>query len=116
MYRVFFLVGLLGWGCAFSRQTVRVEQLANNEVTVWKTVIYPNQQHRLTMHRHEHNRVVVALTDGVLKVTNDKGEAHYLKLTKDNAYYLPKDKPNELHSDENITNKAIKVMVIELKG
>jgi hypothetical protein len=95
--------------------TRRVEQFSNGKVAVWKTIIYPASGQALAMHRHEHDRVVVALTDGLLKITTNKGMTHYLKLEKDKAYYLSKDVPNELHNDMNMTNHAVKVMVIELK-
>jgi len=68
------------------------------------------------MHRHEHDRVVVAFSDGLLKITNDKGKVHYLKLEKDKGYYLARDVPGELHSDENMSLRPIKVLVIELRG
>lgn len=96
-------------------KTTRMPEFSNNEVDVWKTIIYPNKNQRLKMHRHEYNRVVVALNNGTLKITNDKGKIHYLNLEKDHAYYLTKDVPNELHSDENIGKHPITVLVIELK-
>ncbi len=95
--------------------TKRVEQFSNEQVKVWKTIIYPTSKQSLTMHRHENNRVLVALSPGLLKITNDKGKIHYLRLEKDKAYFLRKDRPNELHKDENITSHPIKVMVIEFK-
>lgn len=67
------------------------------------------------MHRHDHDRVIVALTDGVLKVTNNKGQTHLLTLEKNTAYYLSKDPINELHKDENMSQHPITVMVIEFK-
>ena len=95
-------------------QTNRVMQFSNNHVSVWETVIYPSQNHMLKMHRHDHDRVLVAFTDGLIKVTNDQGKVHYLKWVKNKAYYLPKDPPNERHSDTNVTNHPIKVVVIQL--
>lgn len=92
----------------------RTPQLANDDVTVWQTVIPPGGKQKLSMHRHEHNRVVVPLTDGELKVTNDRGESHMLQLKKNQAVYLAKDIPNEMHNDENISHHPIKVLVIEL--
>nr|WP_298623651.1 hypothetical protein [uncultured Legionella sp.] len=94
--------------------TKRIDQFANNKVRVWKTIIYPSSKQVLPMHRHEHDRVLVALTDGVLKITNDKGAVHHLKLKKDQAYYLTKDMPGELHNDENVSQHTIKVIVVEL--
>ncbi|WP_454782939.1 hypothetical protein [Legionella sp. WA2022007384] len=99
---------------AEDQKTVRTPQLSNKEVSVWTTVIYPNKKHSLKMHRHEHNRVIVALDNGLLKVVNNKGKEHFLKLEKDKAYYLSKDVPGELHTDENMSNHPIKVVVIEL--
>jgi beta-alanine degradation protein BauB len=99
---------------ANNQQSTRVPLLSNNEVKVWKTIIYPNKNQMLSMHRHEHNRVVVALDSGKLKIKNNKGKVHYLKLEQDKAYYLTKDIPGELHTDENVSGHPIKVVVIEL--
>lgn len=93
--------------------TKRLPQFSNQNVRVWKTIIYPSKNQALPMHRHDHARVVVALTDGTLKVTNAKGKSHYIKLVKDKAYYFDKDKPNEMHTDLSMSDHPIKVMVIE---
>lgn len=95
--------------------TKRIPQFSNEKVTVWKSIIYPSKQQILKMHRHEHDRVLVSFDDGVLKVTNNKGEVHYLKLAKEKAYYLKKDIPGEVHTDENIGKHPIRVIVMELK-
>lgn len=97
-----------------SPKTNRVTEFSNEKVNVWETTIYPGSSQTLKMHRHEHNRVLVAFDDGVLKIKNDKGKVHYLNLKKNKPYYLKKDVLGELHSDENTTNHAIKVLVIEL--
>lgn len=104
----------MGNSQAQTQVTKRIPQFSNDQVNVWKTVIYPTSKQVLTMHRHEHNRIVVALSNGLLKITNDKGKIHYLRLEKNKAYYLAKDTPNELHKDENVTHQPIKVMVIEI--
>lgn len=96
--------------------TKRTTQFSNDRVLVWETVIYPSENQALKMHRHNHDRVVVAFDDGLLKITNDKGSIHYLKLEKNKAYYLSKDIPDELHKDENMSFHPIRVLVIELKG
>lgn len=100
----------------YAEATKRIKQINNDKVAVWKTVIYPSTQKKLVLHRHEHDRVVIALTDGRLKVTNNQGKTHYWTLEKNKAYYLSRDPINELHSDENMTNHVIKVMVVELKN
>lgn len=97
-------------------QTKRTMQFTNNEVSVWETIIYPSSKQVLSMHRHEHDRVLVAFDDGLLKITNDKGQVHYLKLAKNKSYYLSKDVPNELHTDENMTSHPIRLLVMELKN
>lgn len=96
------------------QQSNRTPLLVNDEVKVWKTVIYPSKEQILTMHRHEHNRVVIALDSGKLKITDNKGKVHYLELQKDQAYFLTKDIPGELHTDENMSQHPINVVVIEL--
>jgi hypothetical protein len=96
--------------------TTRTTQFSNDKVSVWETVIYPSTNQILKMHRHEHDRVVVAFSDGLLKITNDKNKVHYLKLQKNKAYYLTKDVPNELHNDQNMSSHPIKVLVFELKN
>ncbi|WP_233586582.1 hypothetical protein [Legionella sp. km772] len=110
------LLGVFVSNEGLAQATTRIEQLNNDKVTVWKTLVYPSDQQKLPMHRHEHDRVVVALTDGEFKITNDQGKIHYWKLEKNKAYYLARDPVDELHNDENISNHVIKVMVIELKN
>lgn len=95
--------------------TSRIQQFTNDKVNVWETIVYPSSNQALKMHRHEHNRVLVALNDGVLKISDNQGKTHYLKLEKNKAYYLIKDPSGVLHTDENITSYPIRVLVIELK-
>jgi hypothetical protein len=47
-------------------QTQRTPLLENDDVKVWKSVITPNAP--LAMHRHEHPRVIVAMTGGTMKL------------------------------------------------
>lgn len=101
---------------ADSKKTKRIPLFSNEEVNVWKTIIYPSKRQELKMHRHEYNRVAYTFDNGTLKITSDKGNVHYLKLEKDKAYYLTKDAPGELHVDENVSQHPIKVLVIELKN
>jgi beta-alanine degradation protein BauB len=112
---VIFLFLLITTDTALAQITTRTPEFSNSKAKAWKTVIYPSSKNALKMHRHEHDRVLVALNSGRLKITNDQGATHYLKLKKHHAYYLPKDPPHELHQDENITKHPIQVFVIELK-
>jgi beta-alanine degradation protein BauB len=60
-----FVLGVLvgGVGVMRSQQsaagTQRIVQFENDDVKVWKSAVVPNAP--LTMHRHEHGRVIVAL-------------------------------------------------------
>ncbi len=99
-----------------AKETTRVPEFSNDKARVWKTVIYPSSKQKLSMHRHEFDRVVVALSNGTLKITNKQGKTHYMKLKKNHAYYLEKDPPSELHNDVNVGKHPITVMVIELKS
>ena len=47
--------------------TQRVEQFDNSEVHVWKAIITPGAP--LTMHRHDHPRVIVALDGGNINLS-----------------------------------------------
>ena len=119
MFKPLTIIASLLWSVSISYAapalTTRIHQFSNAQVNVWKTIIYPKAGQALKMHRHEHDRVLVALDSGTLKITNDKGKVHRFKLQKNKAYYLSRDIPNELHKDENITSHPIKVLVIELK-
>ena len=109
------MMASLTTGIAHAAMTKRISQINNTKVNVWKTIIYPTKKAQLTMLRHDYDRVVVALTDGLLKVTNSKEQVHYLKLEKGMSYYLKKDPEGELHVDENMTKHPVSVVVIELK-
>jgi len=110
-----FLILLSGINVSYAQSTARTSEFSNDKTNVWKTIIYPESNQALSMHRHDYDRVIVALSNGVLKITSDKEKVSYLKLKKNKAYYLKKDSPHELHKDENITKHPIIVMVIELK-
>jgi hypothetical protein len=95
--------------------THRTTEFTNDKVNVWQTIIYPSKGQQLKPHRHDYDRVVIALDDGKLKIVNDKGQEHDLVLKKNKSYYLTKDVPNELHTDENVSGHPLGVIVIELK-
>ena len=52
-------------------QTQRVAQFENEDVKVWKSLVLPNQP--LTMHRHDHPRVIIALKGGTMKIVEQDG-------------------------------------------
>lgn len=93
-------------------ETQRVSQFENEDVKVWKSVVYPNQP--LVMHRHDHPRVIVALKGGTMEIVDQNGarESHVWETGK--AYWLPANPPNTQHADVNKGAEPIEVMVVEL--
>ena len=94
-------------------QSQRFPQFENEDVKVWKSVVLPNAP--LTMHRHEHPRVIIALSGGTMKIVESTGasEEHHWETGK--AYWLPANPPNTTHADVNAGDKPIEVMVVELE-
>ncbi len=95
-------------------QTHREDQFENDQMKVWKTTVMPGAP--LTLHRHEHGRALVALTDGQLKVKDKNGkvlDTYNLKAGK--AIWLGVDPPGQMHTDANDGNKPIDVIVVQLK-
>jgi len=97
------------------QRTRREPQFENDYVKAWKSVILPNQPLRL--HRHEHARALIALTDGNLKVVNEAGELiDTYEWQAGHAYWLDKDPPDVLHGDVNEGPETVEVIVVELKN
>jgi hypothetical protein len=109
------LSGFAGWTHSQQNapQTQRVPQFENEDVKVWKSVILPNQP--LTMHRHDHPRVIIALKGGTVEIVEQGGarEQHVWETGK--AYWLPANPPNRQHADVNRGDQPIEVMVVELE-
>jgi quercetin dioxygenase-like cupin family protein len=95
-------------------QTGREPQFENTEVKVWKSVVLPHSP--LPLHRHEHPRVIIALTGGTMQIAEENGstETHDWKTGK--AYWLPANAPGTRHQDVNVGDKPIEVMVVELQN
>ena len=94
-------------------RTQRVPQFENDDVKVWRSVIARNAP--LTMHRHDHPRVIVALSGGVMNIVEENGTSAAHAWETGQAYWLPANAPNTLHADVNKGDKPIEVMVVELK-
>ncbi len=94
-------------------QTQRIPQFENEDVKVWKSVVVPNAP--LTMHRHEHGRVIIALQGGTMKIVEQSGSSEQHVWETGKAYWLPANAPNTMHADVNAGDKPIEVMVVELK-
>jgi quercetin dioxygenase-like cupin family protein len=93
----------------------REPQFENAQVSVWKSIVMPKQP--LTLHRHEHGRVLVALTDGQLKVVDRARKTlDTYNLTAGKALWLGVDPPGQMHADVNPGTKPVEVVVVQLKN
>lgn len=93
----------------------REPQFDNQYVSVWKSIIMPNQP--LTLHRHDHARALVALTDGQLQVVDKSGKRlDTYNLVRGKALWLKADPPGQMHADVNGSRKPIEVIVVQLKN
>ncbi|MGD0305864.1 MAG: hypothetical protein ABSC71_13645 [Candidatus Acidiferrales bacterium] len=96
-----------------STTTQRYPQFENEDVKVWRSVVYPGAP--LTMHRHDHPRVIVALKGGDMKIVEDSGKSEDHPWETGHAYWLPANPPNMQHTDVNAGTEPIEVMVVELE-
>src|SRR5271154_7043598 len=94
--------------------TQRTPQFENAAVSGWKTVVMPNAP--LTIHTHQHPRVIIALSGGTMKVVNEDGTSETHKWETGKAYWLLAEEGKKRHADVNQDSKPIEVMVVELKN
>lgn len=99
--------------CQQTADTHRMPQFENDDVKVWKTTVMPNAP--LTMHTHEHARVIVALSGGTMKIQYADGTSETHQWDTGKAYWLSAAEGKKRHADVNQGDKPIEVMVIELK-
>jgi len=95
-------------------KTQRIPQFENAHVKVWKSIVLPNQP--LAPHRHEHGRVIIALQGGTMKIAEVSGASETQVWETGKAYWLPANAPGTMHTDVNVGNKPIEVMVVETKN
>ena len=113
-----FVLGLLLGAVAVRSQqsatgTQRIVQFENDDVKVWKSIVVPHAP--LTMHRHEHGRVIIALKGGTMKIVEQSGASETHDWETGKAYWLPANAPGTMHADVNAGDQPIEVMVVELK-
>lgn len=95
--------------------TRREPQFENEHLKVWKSVILPGAP--LALHRHDHGRALIALTDGVLKVVDERNVTlDTYDWKRGRAYWLGADPPGKQHADVNASGAPIEVIVVELKN
>lgn len=102
------------WAQQQAQASRREDQFENQYLKVWKTTVLPKAP--LALHRHDHGRALVALTDGVLQVQDKTGkvlETYNLKAGK--AMWLGKDPPGQMHVDVNPGTKPVEVIVVQLQ-
>jgi beta-alanine degradation protein BauB len=92
----------------------RVPQFENQDVKVWRTTVMPNAP--LTMHTHQHPRVIVALSGGTMKVVYEEGGSELHQWETGKAYWLSAEEGKKRHADVNQGDKPIEVMVVELEN
>jgi hypothetical protein len=110
------LIALIGTVAVMRSQqpsTQRYPQFENEDVKVWKSVVYPDAP--LTMHRHDHPRVIIALKGGIMKIVEKSGGAEDHTWETGHAYWLPANPPDTQHADVNAGEDPIEVMVVELE-
>jgi hypothetical protein len=94
--------------------TRREPQFENSSVSVWKSIIMPNQP--LALHRHDLGRTIVALKGGTLDVVDAQGKTmKQMTWETGKAYWLDADPPGEQHGDLNRTKEPIEVIVVQMK-
>lgn len=69
----------------------------------------------LAPHRHEHGRVLIALSGGTVDIVQTGGKNEKQVWETGKAYWLPKSPPNTMHTDVNHGSQPVVVMVVELK-
>jgi quercetin dioxygenase-like cupin family protein len=91
----------------------RTPQFENEDVAVWKTVVPPDAP--LTMHTHQHPRVIIPLTGGTMKVVYEDGSSEMHDWQTGKAYWLPASEGKKRHADVNTGSGPIEVMVVEVR-
>lgn len=99
--------------CSQQPGTQRFPQFENEDVKVWRSVVYPGAP--LTMHRHDHPRVIIALQGGTMKIVEKTGGSEDHPWETGHAYWLPANPPGIQHADVNAGKDPIEVMVVELE-
>lgn len=94
-------------------QTQRFPQFENDDVRVWRSFVVPNAP--LTMHRHDHGRVIIPLQGGTMNIVPQHGPSESHVWEVGHAYWLPAMPAGAMHEDVNAGSKPIEVMVVELK-
>lgn len=91
----------------------RLPQFDNDRASSWKSVIPPHTES--TLHRHDRYRSVIAIVGGDLKTVTASGETVVTHYETGKAYWYAPMPSGEMHKDVNDTDKAIELVVVEIK-
>ena len=102
------------WAQQKAQTSQREDQFENAYLKAWKTTVMPNQP--ISLHRHDHGRALVALTDGTLNIVDKSGKIlKTIPLTAGKAMWLDKDPPGQMHADVNPGTKPLQVIIVQLQ-
>ena len=91
----------------------RIPQFDNTRAVAWRSVIPAGTES--TLHRHDRQRVIVAIVGGDLKTVTASGETTVSHYVTGNAYLQEPMPAGVMHKDVNDTGRTIDLVVIELK-
>ncbi len=94
-------------------EMTRVPQFDNERAASWKSVIPPHTES--TLHRHDRFRTVIGIVGGDLTTVSADGRKTVTRYETGKAYFQTPMPPGEMHKDVNETNKAIELIVVEMK-
>jgi hypothetical protein len=94
-------------------EMTRVPQFDNTRATSWKSVIPPHTES--TLHRHDRFRTVIGITGGDLTTVDVGGRKTVTHYETGKAYWQEPMAAGEMHKDVNDTDKAIELVVVEMK-
>jgi len=94
-------------------EMTRVPQFDNERAVSWKSVIPPHTES--TLHRHDRFRTVIGIVGGDLTTVSADGRKAVTRYETGKAYFQTPMPPGEMHKDVNETNKAIELIVVEMK-
>lgn len=94
-------------------EMTRVAQFENDRAVSWRSVIPPHTES--TLHRHDRYRTVIGIVGGDLTTVSADGKKTVTRYETGKAYWQAPMAPGEMHKDVNETNRAIELVVVELR-
>jgi hypothetical protein len=94
-------------------EMARVPQFENDRAVSWRSVIPPHTES--TLHRHDRYRTVIGIVGGDLTTVSADGRKTVTRYDTGKAYWQAPMTAGEMHKDVNETDKAIELIVVEMK-